>query len=177
MSGVMKDGRQITAKELGNRGGRPKKTMLEHHNIKEKRALLKFEQYLEKAVGDIKALQIMSKNPDITAAQVSARKTSLSGLLALINKCVPDLRSTEISGAVAVGHMHAPVSTMEMATRIQLWQKEVQELKVINEVPAIPTNLAIREISEVPGMVIPVATIDEKVASEQLVDELIYDWL
>ena len=156
------DGKPTT---IGKERGRPRKTTLELINMREKRSLLKFEDYLKGAINTIENLERMSKDENTTTAMAASAKSALNGYLSLISKVLPDLKATEISGAITHGHMHMPVSSVEMATRIMLWQQEQQKPKVIEQLPTIEDAV----ILESPD--------PEKVEHPQLSGQTIEDWL
>lgn len=71
---------------------------------------------------------------------ISALKARADIKFKLLGKVLPDLKATEsISHSThdhQHAHLHAPISSVEMATRIQLWQKQIahrQPLKMITE--------------------------------------------
>ena len=101
---------------------------------------------------------------------IAALKVRADIKFKLLGKVLPDLKATEsISHNVhdhSHSHLHAPVSSVEMATRIQLWQSQIkraQPLKVIN--PPVP----VQEVEDAQLLVDP--------RSEGTDVEPEYDWL
>lgn len=89
----------------------------------------------------------------LDTAIISALKARADIKFRLLGKVLPDLKATESISHNIHDHqhtLHATVSNVEMATRLQLWQKEMRQknpLKVINELPA-PGESVVQDTSE-----------------------------
>jgi len=129
------------------------------------------KEHIDTATGEITKVTVQTPIP-MEREIIQALKIRADIKFRLLGKVLPDLKATEsISHNVhdhQHAHLHAPVSSVEMATRIQLWQKQIktqkQEVKVINEIPATTLMLA---------------SLEHKPAGESCVEatfEREYDW-
>ena len=119
---------EIYMKKTVNKGGRPRKTMLENINMRERRQQVDLGKLLVTVEHDIILLRGISYDPDATNAQVAALKAALLGTLALINKVLPDLKAHEHTGEIGVKHSMKPVDRLELATRFALFRRDNQDV-------------------------------------------------
>ena len=99
------------------------------------------KEHINPDTGEITIVTVQIPIP-LEREVISALKARADIKFRLLGKVLPDLKATEsISHNVhdhSHSHLHAPVSSVEMATRIQLWQKQMRKknpMKLINEVP------------------------------------------
>lgn len=128
------------------------------------------KEIVDKATGEITLVQTQVAIP-LEREVISALKARADIKFRLLGKVLPDLKATESISHNVHDHshtIHSPVSSVEMATRIQLWQKQVrsqkQDVKVINEIEQQP-------VPQRPALLTPPP---ESVVNDSFEE---YDWL
>ncbi len=98
---------------------------------------------------------------------ISALKARVDIKFRLLNKVLPDLKSTESISHNVHDHQHiiSPVSNIELATRLQLWQRDIKSRKPL----PMPEEQAVTIID-----IESTKDIVESVVEDTLLE---YDWL
>ena len=130
------------------------------------------KEVIDKETGEITLVTVEVAIP-MEREVISALKARADIKFRLLGKVLPDLKATESISHSVHDHshtIHQPVSSVEMATRIQLWQKEIRRKNgqpvTIDQLPAVPMKV----INEAP-------TPSPESCVEATLIEPEYDWL
>ena len=86
------------------------------------------KEVVDKATGEITVVKVETPIP-LDKDIINALKARVDIKFRLLNKVLPDLKSTESISHNVHDHSHTihnPVSNVELATRIQFWQKDIK---------------------------------------------------
>ena len=110
--------------EIQNKGGRPTRGPIDPAGRIDRTALIKTQECVDDIVHEIAALRRLRKAGTLSNADVGSAKVIIHARLKLLDKKLPDLRSAEISGSVdhRHAHLHARVTNVEIAQRLQQWR-------------------------------------------------------
>ena len=110
--------------EIENKGGRPVRGPIDPAGRIERAAVIKTQECLDDIIHEIAALRRLRGAGTLSNADVGSAKVIIYARLKLLDKKLPDLRTSEITGAVdhRHAHIHAKVSNIDIATRLQHWR-------------------------------------------------------